>query len=68
MEITTTPPESYVTPRIRELFKPQFATQDRDVDAMVLKTWQDFAQGLFRRPNAPGRSPDMVATIGFFGL
>ncbi len=47
-----TPSESYVTPRIRELFAPQFATQDRDVYAMLLKTWQDFAEGCIRWPKA----------------
>lgn len=43
-----TPPESYVTPRIKELFQPQFATQDPHVYATLLKTWQDFSEGYIR--------------------
>lgn len=60
-------PEIYVTPRIKELFKPQFATQDRGAYAVLLKTWQDFAQDSIRWPNVPTQPADMVAFVGFFG-
>ena len=62
-----TPPESYVTLAIKELFKPQFATQDPDIYAVLLKTWQDFAEGHIRWPNVPTQPADMVAFVGFFG-
>lgn len=40
--------EGYVTLPIKVLFKPQFATQDPDIYAVLLKTWQDFAEGHIR--------------------
>ena len=59
-----TPPESYVTPAIKELFKPQFATQDPDIYAVLLKMWQDFAEGRIRWPKAVRLPTDMTATVG----
>ena len=62
-----TPPESYVTPAIRELFRPQFATQDPDIHAVLLKTWQDSAEGHIRWPKAVRLPTDMTATAGSSG-
>ena len=53
-----------MTPLIRELFKPQFATQDPDIYATLLKTWQDFAEGHIRWPKAAVTPRDMPATVG----
>ena len=61
-----TPPESYVTPHIKELFKPQFATQDPDIYAVLFKTWQDFAEGHIRWPKAAVSPRDMLVTVGIF--
>lgn len=58
-------PESYVTPAIKALFKPQFATQDPDIYSVLLKTWQNFADGHIRWPKAVSLSTDMAATVGF---
>ena len=63
-----TPPESYVTPSIKELFRPQFATQDPDIYAVLLKTWQDFAEGHIRCARCRSQPANFVATIGFFEL
>ncbi|MFM9959782.1 MAG: hypothetical protein ACKV2Q_00985 [Planctomycetaceae bacterium] len=60
-----TPPESHVTPAIKALFKPQLATQDPDAYAVLLKTWQSFAEGPIRVPKAVWLSTDMTATVGF---
>ena len=49
-----TPPESYVTPAIKELFKPQFATQDPDIYAVLLKDVAGLRRG--PHPVAQGRS------------
>ena len=59
------PAESCVTPTIKELFWPYFATQDTDIYAALLKTWQDFAKDHIRWPKAVLLSADMTATVGF---
>ncbi len=61
-----TPPESYVTPLIKSLFRPQFATQDPDIYSVLLRTWQDFAQGSIRGLKAAPQPTDMTATVGFW--
>jgi len=58
-------PESYVTPHIKELFKPQFATQDPDIYAVLLKAWQNFAEGHIRWPKASPVPHDLPATVSY---
>lgn len=59
-----TPPESYVTPAIKELFKPQFAPKTLISTPCCSKTWQDFAEGRIRWPKAVRLPTDMTATVG----
>ena len=56
-------PEIYVAPQIKELFKLQFAIQDPDIYSVLLKTWQDFAEGHIRWPKAVTLPADMTATV-----
>lgn len=58
-------PESYVTPAIKALFKPQFATQDPDIYATLLKTWQDFADGHIRWPKGTPEPTEAPAVVSY---
>ena len=58
--------ESYVTPAVKELFAPQFATQDADVYQQLLVAWRNFAEGAIRWPKTaalPTGLPAIVSSV-----
>lgn len=61
------PAESYVTPHTKELFLPEFATQDADIYSVLFKTWQSFAQRSILWIEAAPQATDLTATVGFWG-